>query len=66
MGFMFAPFLSPFTLGFLVARAKSAFPFPGFRSSNNGLYVSWRWTYGIASMYSLFVIFAIAFLGRET
>ena len=66
MGFMFAPFLSPLTFGFLVARAKSAFSFLGFRSSNSGLYVSWRWTYGIASMYSLFVILAIACLGRES
>jgi hypothetical protein len=28
MGFIISPFLSPFAFGFLVARARSAFPFP--------------------------------------
>ena len=29
MGFLISPFLSPFAFGFLVARTRSGFPFPG-------------------------------------
>jgi len=48
MGFLIAPFLSPFAFGFLVAREN------------------WRWSYGIGSMYSTFVLLLIIFFGRET
>ena len=48
MGFLIAPFLSPFAFGFLVART------------------SWRWTYGIGSMYSLIVVILIVFFMEET
>ncbi|KAI0746560.1 MFS general substrate transporter [Daedaleopsis nitida] len=48
MGFIISPFLSPFMMGFIVAR------------------INWRWTYGIGSIYGLFVVLMIAFFGRET
>ncbi|KAM5530976.1 hypothetical protein V8D89_015358 [Ganoderma adspersum] len=48
MGFIISPFLSPFMMGFIVAR------------------ISWRWTYGIGSIYGLFVVCMIAFFGNET
>ncbi|KAH9941295.1 MFS general substrate transporter [Epithele typhae] len=48
MGFIISPFLSPFMMGFIVAR------------------VSFRWTYGIGSIYSLIVVLMIAFFGKET
>ncbi|KAH9896672.1 MFS general substrate transporter [Cubamyces lactineus] len=48
MGFIISPFLSPFMMGFIVAR------------------ISWRWTYGIGSIYGAIVVALIAFLGEET
>ncbi|KAI0826521.1 MFS general substrate transporter [Trametes gibbosa] len=48
MGFIISPFLSPFMMGFIVAR------------------ISWRWTYGIGSIYGAIVVCLIAFLGEET
>ncbi|KAI1794168.1 MFS general substrate transporter [Ganoderma leucocontextum] len=48
MGFIISPFLSPFMMGFIVAR------------------INWRWTYGIGSIYGLFVVFMLAFFGQET
>ncbi|PIL36218.1 MFS general substrate transporter [Ganoderma sinense ZZ0214-1] len=48
MGFIISPFLSPFMMGFIVAR------------------ISWRWTYGIGSIYGVFVVCMIAFFGQET
>ncbi|KAI0711544.1 MFS general substrate transporter [Earliella scabrosa] len=48
MGFIISPFLSPFMMGFIVAR------------------INWRWTYGIGSIYGLFVVLMIAFFGEET
>ncbi|KAH9918337.1 MFS general substrate transporter [Amylocystis lapponica] len=48
MGFIIAPFLSPFAFGFLVARA------------------SWRWTYGIGSLYGAVVVFFVTFFMEET
>ncbi|KAL7284328.1 hypothetical protein ACG7TL_001614 [Trametes sanguinea] len=48
MGFIISPFLSPFMMGFIVAR------------------ISWRWTYGIGSIYGAIVVGLIALLGEET
>ncbi|KAF5392825.1 hypothetical protein D9757_000897 [Collybiopsis confluens] len=48
MGFIVSPFISPFALGFLVARA------------------SWRWAYGIASIYGAIVCVLIALFMEET
>ncbi|KAI8986780.1 MFS general substrate transporter [Trametes punicea] len=48
MGFIISPFLSPFMMGFIVAR------------------ISWRWTYGIGSIYGAIVVAFIAFFGEET
>ncbi|KAI0646132.1 MFS general substrate transporter [Trametes meyenii] len=48
MGFIISPFLSPFIMGFIVAR------------------ISWRWTYGIGSIYGAFVVALIVFFGEET
>lgn len=67
MGFIIAPVLSPFVFGFLVARAKFVVSFPANGSVIlTTLYGSWRWTYGIGSMYGLFVVLLITFFGRET
>ena len=67
MGFIMAPALSPFVFGFLVARAKLVVPFiPAIHSPDDTFYVSWRWTYGIGSMYGLLVVLLITFFGRET
>jgi hypothetical protein len=68
MGFIMAPALSPFAFGFLVARAKSVISFlaSGSVLLTTLFYVSWRWTYGVGSMYGLFVVLLIAFFGRET
>ncbi|KAI0284707.1 MFS general substrate transporter [Russula aff. rugulosa BPL654] len=65
MGFIISPFLSPFAFGFLVARTRLVFPIL-MRCSDSGLYVSWRWAYGIACMYGLSVLSLIVFFGRET
>nr|VWO96428.1 Benomyl/methotrexate resistance protein [Ganoderma boninense] len=48
MGFIISPFLSPFMMGFIVAR------------------INWRWTYGIGSIYGIFVVCMITFFGQET
>ncbi|CDO73900.1 hypothetical protein BN946_scf185016.g57 [Trametes cinnabarina] len=48
MGFIISPFLSPFMMGFIVAR------------------ISWRWTYGIGTMYGGIVVGLIALFGEET
>ena len=66
MGFLISPFISPFAFGFLVARAEFVSPFLDTHFSDSGTYFSWRWTYGIGSMYSGFVLFLIVCFGRET
>ncbi|KAJ7198622.1 major facilitator superfamily domain-containing protein [Mycena haematopus] len=48
MGFIISPFISPFALGFLVART------------------SWRWAYGIGSIYGAIVVLLIVFFMEET
>ncbi|KAJ7766303.1 MFS general substrate transporter [Mycena maculata] len=48
MGFIVSPFLSPFALGFLVART------------------SWRWAFGIGSIYGAIVVVLIALFMEET
>ncbi|KAJ7766319.1 MFS general substrate transporter [Mycena maculata] len=48
MGFIVSPFLSPFALGFLVART------------------SWRWAFGIGSIYGAVVVVLIALFVEET
>jgi hypothetical protein len=65
MGFLVSPSLSPFAFGFLVARARSVSPFlDAFLVIVT--HVSWRWAYGIGSMYGALVLLLIAFFGRET
>ncbi|KAH9991576.1 MFS general substrate transporter [Russula vinacea] len=53
--------LNIWTMGFIISPFLSPFAF-GFLVAR----ASWRWAYGIGSMYSLFVLFLIAFFGRET
>ncbi|KAI0252929.1 major facilitator superfamily domain-containing protein, partial [Lactifluus subvellereus] len=53
--------LNIWTMGFLISPFLSPFAF-GFLVAR----ASWRWTYGIGSMYGALVLFLIAFLGRET
>jgi hypothetical protein len=45
---------------------KVGFPPLGRALPNGCGYISWRWSYGIGSMYSAFVLFLIVFFGRET
>lgn len=79
MGFIIAPFLSPFAFGFLVARAKYVNDLRCFLYDLTILFafhtdlhdravplVSWRWTYGTGSFYGAFVVFMIAFFMKET
>jgi hypothetical protein len=66
MGFIGSPFLSPFVFGFLVARTRCV--------ENLGvpvielipMYLSWRWAYGIGSLYGLVVVVLIALFMEET
>ncbi|KAI0725283.1 MFS general substrate transporter [Fomitopsis betulina] len=53
--------LNLWTMGFLVSPFVSPFLF-GFLNAR----ASWRWAYGIGSMYSAVVVFFIAFFGEET
>ncbi|KAI0305254.1 major facilitator superfamily domain-containing protein [Multifurca ochricompacta] len=53
--------LNIWTMGFLISPFLSPFAF-GFLVAR----ASWRWTYGIGSMYGAFVLFLIVFFGRET
>ncbi|KAF8480331.1 major facilitator superfamily domain-containing protein [Russula ochroleuca] len=53
--------LNIWTMGFIISPFLSPFAF-GFLVAR----ASWRWAYGIGSMYSLCVLFLIAFFGRET
>lgn len=67
MGFIISPFLSPFAFGFLAARAKCVlFPASVPLSLTMRYVHSWRWTYGIGSMYGGFVVFMITFFLEET
>jgi len=53
--------LNIWTMGFLISPFLSPFAF-GFLVAR----ANWRWTYGIGSMYSGFVLFLIVCFGRET
>ncbi|KAI9458929.1 major facilitator superfamily domain-containing protein [Lactarius psammicola] len=53
--------LNIWTMGFIISPFLSPFAF-GFLVAR----ASWRWTYGIGSMYGALVLFLIAFFGRET
>lgn len=65
MGFIVSPFLSPFAFGFLVARARQVL---GVDLSERMLTVfcSWRWTYGIGSIYGAVVVGLIVLFSEET
>ena len=65
MGFIISPFLSPFMMGFIVARIKCVHTLRS-KVVELTLLGSWRWTYGIGSIYGLFVVLMIAFFGEET
>ncbi|KAI9444209.1 MFS general substrate transporter [Lactarius indigo] len=53
--------LNIWTMGFVISPFLSPFAF-GFLVAR----ASWRWTYGIGSMYGALVLFLIVFFGRET
>ncbi|EPT04671.1 hypothetical protein FOMPIDRAFT_110013 [Fomitopsis schrenkii] len=53
--------LNIWTMGFLISPFVSPFLF-GFLCART----SWRWAYGVGSMYSAVVVFFIAFFGEET
>jgi len=53
--------LNVWTMGFILSPFISPFAF-GFLNAR----ASWRWSYGIGSMYGAFVLFLIVFFGRET
>jgi len=53
--------LNIWTMGFIISPFLSPFAF-GFLIAR----ASWRWSYGIGSMYSALVLFLIVFFGRET
>lgn len=53
--------LNIWTMGFIISPFLSPFAF-GFLVAK----ASWRWTYGIGSMYGALVLFLIVFFGRET
>ncbi|KAF8260910.1 major facilitator superfamily domain-containing protein [Lactarius quietus] len=53
--------LNIWTMGFIISPFLSPFAF-GFLVAS----ASWRWTYGIACMYSALVLFLIVVFGRET
>jgi hypothetical protein len=55
-----------FRIWFSRSSDKVGFPHSWMFSPDNILYVSWRWAYGIGSMYSLLVLFLIVVFGRET
>ncbi|KAN0107661.1 Major facilitator superfamily domain containing protein [Russula decolorans] len=56
-----ARMLNFWTMGFIIAPVLSPFVF-GFLVAR----ANWRWTYGVGSMYGLFVVLLITFFGRET
>ncbi len=68
MGFIVSPFLSPFMMGFIVARIEYVefFPVGEGACADRYAHSSWRWTYGIGSIYSAIVVALIAFFGEET
>ena len=66
LGFLISASLSPFVFGFLIARTKSVFTLLACVLPDDRAYISWRWSYGIASIFSALVLFLIAFFGRET
>lgn len=66
MGNLVSPFLSPFAFGFLVARTTSVRHSRNACIQANLTYFSWRWAYGIGSLYGLVVVLLIAFLMEET
>ncbi|KAH9039516.1 MFS general substrate transporter [Lactarius pseudohatsudake] len=53
--------LNIWTMGFVISPFLSPFAF-GFLVAR----ASWRWTYGVGSMYGALVLFLIVFFGRET
>ena len=64
MGFIMSPFLSPFAFGFMVARMRSVVFH--FDICQKLIVHSWRWVYGIGSIYGAVVLALIVFLGEET
>ena len=65
MGFLLSPFLSPFAFGFMVARARQVFVLL-FVESYSSTGFSWRWVYGIGSIYGAIVLGLIVFFAEET
>ncbi|KDQ60320.1 hypothetical protein JAAARDRAFT_174380 [Jaapia argillacea MUCL 33604] len=53
--------LNLWTMGFIISPFLSPFAFGFFVAR-----ASWRWSYGVASMYGAFVVFLITFFGEET
>ena len=68
MGFVISPVLAPFLFGFFVVRAKYAprpqiFAVVHVWSSDLR---SWRWSYGVGTMFGVAVTLLIAFFMEET
>lgn len=66
MGFIISPFLSPFLFGFLIANARCDLHSLGDRTANPVAALSWRWAYGIATIYGALILGLITFFGQET
>ena len=65
MGFIASPFMSPFLFGFLVARERCVIVRHCIYISDGAL-CSWRWAYGVATIYGCVVLVVIAFFMEET
>ena len=60
------PFSFTFCIWILRCQSKVCFFILGCILSDTCAFVSWRWSFGIGSMYGALVLFLIVFFGRET